>query len=587
MRIAQPCPADRRHGFPRVGCRLPRIFLTLFAVFAALASGAGSASAQTPPKPNKWIVTITDSSDPVSSGGTLTYKIASKNDGPVKSTDVKVTITLPGGVQFVSCKTTQDTKLEKHCPGAANGQILATFPQVKAHRKVTVTVVVATPAVSSTTTLLIAAKAEGENAFKGDDTEQTTLLAPGATATLLPSGRVVTLLCGSVLDAAFFGADTVAQLNSPLGCTTSAPFGVKIARSGVTFNLQGKKILVSGNVAGNVGIAVAANSTAVTIDGGGVDGVNGVEAFDWCVKDEGGNTGLVVKNLRCYRARSAAINLVSNNVDVKNVKIDNTAPTSTTTQGLPGGVGIAAHGDNIHIKDSIVRRSKLIGIFADGVDADLNGQVTTVDGNTTTSRVESNNGLGVLFRNGPHLLKDTAVYGDGPGAGTSTDGIVIDTGTGNRLDGVVVKQFNQNGIVINASGTVIERTGAEEVSLNGFVITAAASTVTLNGNTSASVNGNGFVVDGSGNVLNTNHAERNTGDGFRLNGAGNSLANSGAKDNGGNGFVIAGGGNRCGTNSGEDNTGVEWTIGVNNIDDGSNSANGRRVSFTAAGGVFE
>lgn len=562
--------------------------LLVLSAFTLFTGAAGAVFAQTPPKPNKWIVTITDSPDPVPSGGTLTYKIASKNDGPTKSTDVKVTIDLPASVQFVSCKTSNDKKGQpSYCLGIINGQVIARLPEVRAHRKPIVTVVVTVPNASATTQLLIAAKTEGENAFKGDDTEQTTLLAPGTTATLFPSGRTVAILCGRVLDGSFFGADNIMQLNAPLGCTTSTLFGLKIAQSGVTLNLQGNKIIASGNIAGNAGIVIGSGATSVTVDGGGVNGTNGIETFDWCVKDEGGNNGLILKNLRCYRARSAAIKIVSNNVEVSNAKIDNTSPTSTTTQELPGGVGIYSRGDDVRIKDTIVRRSKLIGILADGADANVNGQTTTIDGNTTTSRVEDSFGVGVRFQNGPHLLKDTAVYGDGPGVGTSTDGVVVDTGTGNRLDGVVVKKFNNHGIVINASNTRVDRTGVEEVSQNGFVISALATNVTLNGNSSAQLSGSGFVVDGGGNILTTNSAERNAGNGFQINGNGNRLANSSAQLNDGIGFVVSGSSNSCGTNRAEDNGSFEWSIGVNNINDGSNSANGHSISFGAAGGTFE
>jgi hypothetical protein len=339
----------------------------------------------------------------------------------------------------------------------------------------------------------------------------------------------------------------------------------------------------------------------------------------------------VVKNLRCYQARSAALDIVSNNVDVSKVKIDSIAPTLTTTQELPGGIGLHAQGDNIRIKDTIVRRSKLIGILADGVDADLSGYATTIDGNTRSSLVERNAGVGVVLQNGPHFLKDTAVYGDGPDKGTSTNGVVIDTGIGNRLDGVVVKNFNGSGVVINASKTVIERTKVDEVSQHGFVISALAGDVTLSGSSGKKLGGHGFVVEGensrlitneaeknagngffiSGNGtrvesssaksnggagfvvegensrLTTNEAEKNAGNGFSISGSGSHVESSSAKSNGGVGFVIAGSNNGCGTNLAQRNSGFEWSIGVNNIDDSNNSANGRRFSFTTAGGAFE
>jgi hypothetical protein len=210
-----------------------------------------------------------------------------------------------------------------------------------------------------------------------------------------------------------------------------------------------------------------------------------------------------------------------------------------------------------------------------------------IDGNTSTSRVESSIGLGVLLQNGPHFLKDTAIYGDGPEAGTSTDGVVIDTGVGHRLDGVVVKKFNNNGVVVYTSDARVERCGVEEVAGNGFVISPLATNVLLNNNSSVKLFGNGFVVEGGNNILTTNQAERNEGDGFHLIGSGNRLSNSGAQMNMGVGFLISGSGNEIGTNAGEDNGGVEWEIGANNIDRSGNEANGRRVVFGPEGGSFE
>lgn len=653
-----------------------RTVLALFA-FALLTSWVGLVDAQTAAKPNVWKVTISDSLDPVPSGSLLTYKIAAKNDGPVKSTNIRITINLPAAVGFRSCKTSYDKKAEKYCLGFVNGQVVAMLPEVKAHRKVTVTVVVKAPVVGKTTRLPLRAKAEGKRAFKGDATEQTTILKPYAIATLLPSGRKVRIRCGKILNKAFFRSDTIMQLNHSLGCTKNNPaFGLKIAKSGVTLNLQGKKIVArTPHIAGTTGLMVQAGVTEVTIDGGGTKGISGIELFDWCVRARGGNKGLRVNNLRCYKARSAALDIESDNVTVSKLKIDSTTPTLKTTRNLPGGVGLYAHGDNIHIKDTIVRRSKLIGILADGVDADLSGYATTIDGNTRSSIVEKNAGIGVVLQNGPHFLKDTAVYGDGPDKGTSTDGVVIAAGMGNRLDGVVVKKFNGNGVIIDASDTIVEATNVDKVSQNGFVISTLASNVILNNNSSKNLGGNGFVVEGDNNRITTGEAEENLGHGFQVNGNSNLVENSSAQSNGGGGFEVAGDANRlaiseaeknlghgvqisgdgnqvennksqgnsgvgfvvagsanqfitnkaeknfgngfrvsgndnqlinsraqsnsnvgfviagnntiCSNNLAQRNSSYEWIISANNIDQGSNSANGERVSFTKAGGVFE
>jgi uncharacterized repeat protein (TIGR01451 family) len=533
------------------------------------------------------VVSISDSPDPVPGASPFSYKITVKNDGPVKSLDVIVTMTLPPGVQFVSCKTSLDTKKDRRCAGETAGQVIATFPFLKAHQIIGITLTVTSPDVNAVTGLRLTAKAEGESAQKGSDAERTNVIPPWATATFLPSGRTGILQCGATLNGSTFQSDTIVQLNGSLGCKLGTPFGLKVAHSNVTLDLQGKKVMMGKPATGTVGILIGANATNIVVNGGGVNGSNGVELFDWCLKDEGGNDGLIAKNLRCYKARSAAIKVVSYNVEISTTKIDSTVPTDTTTQELPGGVGIHASGDNIRIKDTIVRRSKLIGIWADGSHADLTGYAVVIDGNTSTSRIESSPGLGVLLQSGPHFLKDTAIYGDGPAEGTSTDGVVIDTGVGHRLDGVVVKKFKNNGVMVYASGARIERCSVEEVAGDGFVISPLATNVLLNNNSSAKVFGNGFVIEGGNNTLTTNQAERNEGNGFHLIGSRNRLSNSSAQMNVGVGFIISGFGNEIRTNTGEKNVGVEWEIGADNIDQSGNAANGHRIVFGREGGSFE
>lgn len=543
--------------------------------------------AQTPAKPNQMIVTISDSPDPVSSSGKLTYQVSVKNDGPAKSQEVEITVILPDGVQFVSCKTSADTSIVRRCLGATGKEVRAFIPEVKAHKTVKLTVVGTAPTVSTDVDLVLSAKAEGENAFKGEATVHTTVLEPWADATMLPSRRSVKLRCGDTLDNNFFqGTEHTLQLEEPLACKGSAPFGLKIARSNITLSLQGKKILVDSATINQAGILVGPSVKNVVVDGvSSAKGSNGIENFDWCLKDEGGNEGLVVKNLRCYKARSAGLKIMSNNVFVSTVKIDSTTQTGTTTQEL-GGIGIYAHGDNILIKDSIVRRSKQVGILADGVHAGATGYAVTIDGNTESSRIESNYGVGVLFENGPHLLKDTLVSGDGPGSGTSTDGVVIgDSGINNTLEGAVVKRFNGNGIVINAT-TTVQRSAVETVGLNGVLISSLSSATKLNGNTVKKVEGNGFAIFGNNNILDTNRSERNIGNGLFVSGINNQLSSNSAKQNAGIGFEVTGPDNLFRTNTAEKSISFEWRIVSSNIDQGSNKANKNPISFGSGGGTL-
>lgn len=572
------------------------VFVFMGALLMAL---PGPARAQTTPsKPDQWVVTGTSSPNPVASNGRLTYQITAKNDGPMQSTDVTVTITLPDGAQFISCKTSLDKTNGLRCLGATGQEVRSTFPVIKAHKTVKVTVVVAPPDVDSDTEIILSAKAEGENAFKGDTTVKALVRPPGADVVLLPGGRTARVHCGSVLDNNFFkGSEDTVLLGGSLPCTKDDPFGLKIARNGATLKLQGYKILTDTEVKGQAGIIVGPNATNVTVDGGSSSkGSNGVENFDWCLKDEGGNDRLEITNLRCYKARSAALKLMSNTVHVGTIKIDSTQSTSKTTEGVDGigdGIGIYAHGDDIRIKDTIVRRSENIGILADGTPKEADDYALTIEGNTKSSRIEGSFGIGVVFQNGPHLIKDTLVSGDGPEAGVSTDGIVLDTGIGHFLNGVSVKNFAKNGIVLlTANKARIGNSRVENVGQHGILISALSSEAAFETSSVKNASGSGFVVLGNKNSFDAVRVERSRGDGFQINGNGNKFQSIKSQKNAGAGYKIAdilllSDGNSFSSNKGEGNAGPEWIIGRNNVDDGSNKANKTKISFGAGGGTFE
>jgi hypothetical protein len=100
--------------------------------------------------------------------------------------------------------------------------------------------------------------------------------------------------------------------------------------------------------------------------------------------------------------------------------VDNTAPDSRI-ETPPGGVGIQVGGDNVRVKDTIVRRSAKIGFWAYGVDTDGSGVVATFDGTSETSRIETNFGTGAVLSNGPHKMQGTTVQGDDYQTGTSLE----------------------------------------------------------------------------------------------------------------------------------------------------------------------
>jgi uncharacterized repeat protein (TIGR01451 family) len=573
--------------------------------------------------PNTLFVTITDTPDPAATLGTITYAVNVQNSGPKKVTNMVVVSTLPPGTQLLQCSPS--------CM-IGNGTVTSTFASVKSNKSVKQSVVVQAPDTDIALGIRLTAEASATGAHAGDGAQSTSVAGDTATVVLLPSLQTTTVACGQELDPAFFGADTTVQLSESLGCALTN-FGLRVSASNVTLDLNKKKIVgdAGDTVPGKIGVIIAAGALNVTITGKSTSGTTGIEYFDWCIRDEGGNAGLLISQVRCFRARSAAIDIVSNNVQIINSLTDNTIPTTSTTAELPGGVGIRARADNIRIKDTIVRRSKVVGIWANGTDTDGSGLVTSIDGNTSRMRVETNFGIGIRLEAGPHLVKTMAVEGEGFDQGTSTDGVVVEeSGINNTIDGVVVKNHRGNGFVVRGSQTRIERSGIELVALDGFVTTSTAIDTLLNGN-SSKPKGNGYVIEGprselttnraetaglngyvirgpqanlSGNSaksnkgdgyvlagtdasLEANNAEINTGRGFLVTGNNNILKSSGSKQNKGIGFNVLGSSNKFETNKAESNTGSEWVIGSDHTDMGGNSANGHSISFTSAGGTFE
>ncbi len=121
----------------------------------------------------------------------------------------------------------------------------------------------------------------------------------------------------------------------------------------------------------------------MTIIGGSTNppsGASGIEFFDWCVKDEGKSVRLAITNLRCFRARTAGIDINSKKASITGVLVDRAVGTATTTAELPGGVGIRTRGDQTLIKDSNVRQVGAIGIWVGGTDANGNGRVASIEG---------------------------------------------------------------------------------------------------------------------------------------------------------------------------------------------------------------
>jgi uncharacterized repeat protein (TIGR01451 family) len=602
------------------------IALAVSAVALALALGA-PAPARAQLGRGDLVITVSQSVNPAPSGGEVAYGIAIKNTGRIRAKQVLVTVPLPAGTTFVKCTTTSPTPPPLPC-ALRDGDVTARFQYIAAHKANKVNLTLKMPSVTKETVVSVFIDANGDQVNDATLTVKTTVLAGTAAATYLPSLRKTTVACGDVLDGAAFGADTTLRMDASLGCA-SAPVGLRIAASNRTLDLNRMKIIGSSSGAaakGSVGIAVAAGRTNVTIRGGSTNGTAGIEHFDWCVADEGDNAGLLIETLRCFRARSAGLDLISSGVTVSGSLVDKAVGTSKTTFEPPGGVGIRVTGDNVVIQNTKVRRSKTVGIHVAGADVDGNGVAVTIEGNTSTSRVENNSGIGVLVEGQDLRMKDTLVTGDGTD-GLSTNGVVVEaTALGTVLNGVQVKNFAANGFVVAAPGARVTRSRVEGVAADGYVITGDGVMVDNNearaerhgyvlsgadivgaNNLAEDVGGDGFVIDGvrarmdnseaqggaghgfvvtgADAVLNTNSAELNTGDGFHVAGDGGSYGNNRAKANGGVGVQVLGQLNTFSTNLAEGSVGAEWSIGPSNTDSGGNKANGSLCAFGAGPGI--
>ena len=120
-----------------------------------------------------------------------------------------------------------------------------------------------------------------------------------------------------------FGTDTTVKLGQQvggtgLGCTSEQPYGLKITASGKTLDLNKFKI---------VGVRRARQRGHPRQQCRRRDhhrrrhgaASSGIEIFDWCVKDEGQSPRLTVTNLRCFRARTAGIDITSKKASITDV----------------------------------------------------------------------------------------------------------------------------------------------------------------------------------------------------------------------------------------------------------------------------
>ena len=630
----------RKELDPRKGKILMRFLeqtgLAVAGIVSVLAVGLSMVSpavGQVPPERGDLIVTGSASPNPGAAGGQVLYAVNVWNNSTVTATGVLVTIQIPQdspAPEFVKCSVSLSGGARGQACTESGGVITTTYPKIKAHLTGKVSVTLKMPGVSGTFTLVATAHADraigGEEPRDGSASIAGAVLSDSVPVVFQPSQRTGSLSCGDDIKSSFFGSDDTVQLRASIGCAHSKA-AVTISSSGKTFDLQGFKIVgaATDQIKGSVGILV--NATNVTIVGGGRGSKSGIEYFDYCLMDEGDSDGLTVSNLRCFRARSAGIDLASDSVKLNGLLVDLVVGGTNTTTEVPGGIGMHLSGST-NVKDSIVRRAASIGILLDGSpDPDGTKHRVQIDGNYSTSRVEANTGIGIQMEGAFHEVRNTFVEGDG-NDGVSTTGVLIN-GSGMLTDGLQVVDFGGNGFLVNGAQATIKRSTVEAVGSDSFVVTGGGVVMTGNsaakgqkgfvvsgpdafldtneaenvlgtaflvsgdraimtGNTTKAGKAEGFVLNGNGGNYNTNKAEANIGTAFTINGnAGLFLNNSCKSSRKGGGFLVTGTNNTFGTNSAEKNKRSEWEIAAGNLDVGSNRKNGKTFKFTTAGGTFE
>ena len=485
------------------------------------------------------VLSASQTPDPAPSGGLISYAIAVKNDSTVTAKGVAVTMLLPAGSEFSKCTTSAKGT---PCDNPSPELVTTTLTKIAGHATAKITLVARAPEVGEKTTLPLVVHAHvdravgGEEPRDGDVTLDVTLLADTAKVVFLPGSREGKVACGgTVRSSTFQGDETTIQLTASLGCATHK-VGLTMAASGKTLDLNRFKIVGAATdlVKGSVGILIAEGADDVTVLGGGTRSSNGIEYFDYCFMDGGGNSGLTVKDLRCFRGRSAGFDIVSDNVELNGLLVDRVVGGGSATTEVPGGVGIHAKG-KVHVRNTLMRRIGSIALWGDQpVDAGDTDRGVLMDGDLKTSRIEASPGVGIRLDGRGHRVKDTYVEGDGR-SGTSTDGLVLN-GPGIVVDGVDIVDFAGNGIVGAGAGIQILRTNIEDVVGDAFVITGDGAR--LAGNT-ATKGGRGYVITGAGVFIDTNATDQVTGDSFVVEGAGAIVSNNKA-NRGQRGYVVIG-----------------------------------------------
>jgi uncharacterized repeat protein (TIGR01451 family) len=178
--------------------RAPRLFGvsvlaagTLVILLLGFSAGAGAVVGAT-----DLVLTKSDNPDPVVKGSNLTYTIQVQNTGTNDASNVVVTDTLPGQVDFVSATPSQGS-----CDRAGS-TVTCTLGQVNAGTTATVTIVIRPKKTGTISNTAVVASPQDTNAANNQDTENTVVNNPG-------QGKPAVVSCATPTIAGTAGDDVI------------------------------------------------------------------------------------------------------------------------------------------------------------------------------------------------------------------------------------------------------------------------------------------------------------------------------------------------------------------------------------------
>ncbi len=332
------------------------------------------------------------------------------------------------------------------------------------------------------------------------DTETTVPSAPGA-GTLKPSGRSVSIACGSLLDSDFFDGDDLLVLNSHVNCDAARGDldGLVITASDVTIDGQAVWGVNGPDVDSartGAGIVIAAGTSGVTLKG-----IKYIRNFGVGAEIEAGASGVVIQDLSVRRNEIAGVLSRGNAVELSRIYADRNK------------VSFDLAGDDVVLVDSTARRTDDAdgaSVVIEGEDLNSNGRAIRVN----DCLIESNKGMGLLVRGSANRVRATRIL---RGRGHA----LVIQGDGNRIeDNLISDNRAGHGVLVQGRHNVIQRNRSERNEYNGFQIVGSENELFFNeagdpgggrGN-----GGDGFVVAGALNLFGGNVATDNSGKAFEL-----------------------------------------------------------------------